>query len=225
MDVLVGHFYYRKRTGASSVRRVISIEKYILYEYVHGPQMRKTRYGRTSHKNFLKWADGEIQDGVSFSSLDGAVIFEPIELMDENGKIILCCTPKKATWFVRKGIAVWDGNRLRSVGNQIVNRLRERYGENLHNPFFVDKKNKRCVVCGTVNNLTRHHIVPRRHLKGIPMDIRRCLSNILWVCAPCHKRYEEKCEPVEKIDPIVWRDHFVKTMSPSYIPFGWDIII
>ena len=79
-------------------------------------------------------------------------------------------------------------------------------------------------------NLTRHHVVPQRHKKNLPEEIRCCMSNVLFVCDSCHQDYERisEQEPLDKIkDPVAivyaWRDHFINTMQPRFLPEGWDI--
>jgi hypothetical protein len=29
----------------------------------------------------------------------------------------------------------------------------------------------------------------------------------------------------ESVDPYVWKDHFVETMKPRFLPRGWDIVL
>lgn len=41
----------------------------------------------------------------------------------------------------------------------------------------------------------------------------------------CHKKYEDNQLKSDSIDPYVWKNHFIETMSPKYLPNGWDIIL
>jgi hypothetical protein len=96
--------------------------------------------------------------------------------------------------------------------------------------FFMEVKNDRCAVCGATTDLTRHHIVPKRHKRKLPQPWRSCLSNVLFVCSTCHRKYEESPEP----DVILtadwqayaraWKSHFLTVLNPQFIPAGWDII-
>ena len=60
------------------------------------------------------------------------------------------------------------------------------------NQFFLAVKNDACVCCGRGDRLSRHHVVPKRHKKKVPMPWRNCLSNLaLFVCLDCHEKYEQ----------------------------------
>ena len=118
---------------------------------------------------------------------------------------------------------------LQFTDDQTERQLREAH-QGQFSEFFLAVKNDRCVSCGAGANLTRHHVVPRRHKKKLPPSGRRCLSNVLFLCAGCHQRYEDAPEP----DPEYagdwqeyarrWKQHFVETLNPQCLPAGWDII-
>ena len=103
-------------------------------------------------------------------------------------------------------------------------KLAELYDGHL-GPFFLEVKNDHCVVCGKDHGLTRHHVVPKRHKRKLPLEVRKQLSNVLFVCLDCHDRYEARQLVSESLDPFVWKDHFVATMEPAFLPKGWDIVL
>lgn len=51
------------------------------------------------------------------------------------------------------------------------------------------KKNRRCAKCSIQDNLTRHHIYPKRHFRGS--------NSFLILCRDCHDEIE-KLIPYEK---------------------------
>jgi len=63
----------------------------------------------------------------------------------------------------------------------------------------------------------------------VPLPWRNCLSNVLFVCLDCHRKYEQTPEP----DPActdwkdyvyAWKEHFIRVMAPRFLPAGWDIV-
>ena len=77
------------------------------------------------------------------------------------------------------------------------------------------------------------------HLAGaqLPADIMtRYLGlmlgreNVLFVCGPCHRKYEEAPEP--DVPPTAdwqdyvraWKAHFFAVLAPQFVPAGWDIV-
>jgi hypothetical protein len=95
--------------------------------------------------------------------------------------------------------------------------------------FFLAVKNDACVCCGRGNRLSRHHVVPKRHKRKVPLPWRNCLSNVLFVCLDCHEKYEQTPEPDPEVADwrdyvYAWKDHFTRVMQPRFLPAGWDIV-
>ena len=86
-----------------------------------------------------------------------------------------------------------------------------------------------CVCCGRSDRLSRHHVVPKRHKRKVPLPWRNCLSNVLFVCLECHEKYEQTPEPAPDATDwrkyvYAWKDHFIRVMQPKFLPKGWDIV-
>jgi len=241
MDIVVGKCYCRKKGQIASVRKVLGInDTKVEYVTLHGPILNKvhrgssgTKYGCVSMRSFRRWAHYEVEEREDYKHLDGATILPTFLVLSTQGVPILRCGYKRAQFYLRKGYAtlVSDGV-LQYTNDTTEKRLVELYGPEL-TEFFMQVKNDRCCVCGCGINLTRHHVVPQRHIKKIPIPWRNCISNVLFICIPCHKLYEDRVlvdrEPeISMDDPFAfvkaWRDHFLKVMQPQYLPKGWDII-
>jgi hypothetical protein len=141
----------------------------------------------------------------------------------------LRCSGKRADFYLRKGYVrpVSEGV-LQFTDDTTEKTLRELYFGDF-SAFFLAVKNDRCVCCGRPDRLTRHHVVPRRHVKKVPLPWRNCLSNVLFVCLECHERYEQAAEPDPaaadwKAYAYAWKDHFITVMAPAFLPQGWDIV-
>jgi len=232
-----GSCYYSKRHGRASVRKILRIKDEIVhFQRLYGPgsQMKLGLYGSCKMRTFRRWMVGEVNEHADFSLLNGAEIQPTFLVENVEGCPIFRCGEKRANFYVRKGFAEWideDRIRLTEAGRATEENLRTMYGGELtSNPFFMAEKNNQCVCCGNRAALTRHHIVPKRHKSRLPREVSRCLSNVLFVCADCHAKYERfsETEPTDSItDPVeivhAWRNHFVDTMKPRFIPPGWNI--
>lgn len=175
-------------------------------------------------RKFLAWVDGEFT-GEDYHRLDGARCQATFIVQNVAGEPLFRCSERRARFYLRKGYAVrLDDRNLRLIDDTTEKKFAELYGERL-GPFFMEVKNDRCVVCGTDHDLTRHHVVPRRHKRKLPETIRRRLSNVLFVCRECHDRYESQQLVSDTLDPHVWKQHFFETMRPQFLPNGWDILL
>jgi hypothetical protein len=226
----VGQTYYRKgRSGQALVVRVLSVGEWVEYAVIHGPRRSLTAgTGRCKTKNFHDFAPTDERD--DYSHLEGCKIEATFLVLDTRGEPILRCSRKRADFYLRKGFAQSVGEGvLQFTDDRTEKTLRALYADEF-SAFFLAVKNDRCVCCGTPDNLTRHHVVPRRHLDRIPRPWRGCLSNVLFVCRVCHDRYEAVPEP----DPECngdwqgyarrWKQHFLDALSPRHMPAGWDIV-
>lgn len=233
----VGKCYYcriNKGTGLRArVRKILRIEnKLVHYEVLHGPAPNG-RYGVCALRRFANWK--EVAEDFDFNALDGAIWRPTCMVLNVKGEPILRCGNKRKNFYLRKGYATEvSPGVLQFTNDSVEKRLEALYGPNLHD-FFMEVKNDHCVVCGAAYPLTRHHVVPRRHKSILSLKYRACLSNILFVCIDCHKRYEDCSEPQISFDPNeseasfrkfcdIWRDHFFELMEPKHVPNGWTLI-
>jgi hypothetical protein len=232
MNPEVGRVYARRRGGKAEVVRVTALaDEWVEFSYLHGPT-RALRAGtdRCKARNFARAGWTPTEEVADYTHLDGAVLTATYSVLDTQGQPLLRCSAKRAAFYLRKGYAceVAPGV-LQFTDPQTEERLRVLYA-NEFSAFFQAVKNDRCVCCGATSNLTRHHVVPKRHKRHVPHPWRSCLSNVLFLCGACHTRYEGTPEP----DLVpggdwreyvrAWRDHFFRVLSPRFVPAGWDIV-
>lgn len=232
MTPQIGQVYARRRSGKAEVVRVVALaDGWAEYQFLHGPgRVMRAGAGRCKAHNFTAagWQPADERD--DYSHLDGATRFDTFKVLDTKGEPILRCSAKRAAFYTRKGYTreVSPGV-LQFLDPRTEDRLRELYLGGF-TEFFMEVKNDRCVCCGATAALTRHHVVPKRHKKNVPQPWRSCLSNVLFVCGPCHRAYEESPEPdVVMTDDWqayvkAWRDHFRAVLKPRFLPNGWDIV-
>lgn len=59
------------------------------------------------------------------------------------------------------------------------------------NPFYLKERQNICVVCGTDEKLTKHHVVPHCFRKHLPEKYKQNTSHdIVALCVNCHSDYE-----------------------------------
>jgi hypothetical protein len=225
MNVEVGKKYYRKRGVCGAVREVLAVhDGKVSYRVLHGPALKRQPFNTCGLRSFAAWADGEFE-GEDYRRLDGAKLFKTFLVQGVAGRPIFRCSARRGRFYLRKGYAVQvDEGTLRFTDDTTEKKLAYLYDGEL-SAFFLEVKNDRCVVCGRDHGLTRHHVVPRRHKRKLPPEVRRRISNILFLCIDCHRAYEDRQLVSESTDPHVWKDHFLDTMRPKFLPRGWDILL
>jgi hypothetical protein len=254
-DLRVGAIYLRRSRngGTVRVRKVLSFdESNVTFEWVYGkPGTPVGRPNVETHKlrAFLSWLIGnhgdrngragaiEVTADDDYTHYLGAIRYETFVCLKPNGEPLFRCSDRRARFYLRKGYANLVGeNTIQFTNDTTEEKLAAFHGAKtlVENPFFMSKKNDRCVVCGNQYNLTRHHVIPQRHKKKMSLRMRKNLSNVLFVCWPCHHKYEktfgyangQEIEPMfDMSNPYNWRDHFIRTMKPQFMPKGWDIVI
>ncbi len=232
MTPQVGHLYARRRSGKAEVIRVTAVAGgWAEFQFLHGPtRSMRAGTGRCKELNFTAAGWAPTDACADYTHLDGATRFTTYRVLDTKGEPILRCSAKRAAFYLRKGYAQEVApNVLRFNDPQTEERLRVLYRGGF-TEFFMEVKNDRCVSCGATADLTRHHVVPKRHKKNVPQPWRSCLSNVLFVCGACHRRYEEAPEPDVPVTAEwqayvrAWRDHFFAVLSPRFVPSGWDVV-
>jgi hypothetical protein len=228
----VGHAYARRRSGKAEVIRITAIaDGWAEYLFLHGPERSmRAGTGRCKVQNFTAAGWTATDERADYAHLDGATKFTTFRVLDTKGEPILRCSAKRAAFYLRKGFArEVEPGVLQFTDPQTEDRLRMLYAGGF-TEFFMEVKNDRCVACGASADLTRHHVVPKRHKKNVPHPWRSCLSNVLFVCGACHRRYEAAPEPNVPVTTDwqayvrAWKGHFLAVLAPQFVPAGWDIV-
>ena len=69
----------------------------------------------------------------------------------------------------------------------------------IDDPYFLQYMYNRCVVCGSENRLTRHHIVPFCYKKFFDDNIKsHCHYDVMLLCINCHEKYEHQSIKLKK---------------------------
>jgi exonuclease 3'-5' domain-containing protein 2 len=115
-------------------------------------------------------------------------LYGNIHFLGPDGETMFHGDAEKALWYLNRGLV--------EVVSQCPALLRFRFapGGRGHagDEYYLSGKVNRCVVCGAVNGLNRHHVVPRvyrRHLPAVMKDHSH--HDVLLLCLACHEKYED----------------------------------
>lgn len=125
---------------------------------------------------------------MSGSNSSSKPIYDNCKVYSPTGELMFRCDSDKLRWYLKKNLAELlpgEENSIRLLftpkGNGFIN-----------NAFFLQDRDNRCVVCGTTNDLSRHHVVPYSYRIHFPLHIRQHnYHDIMPVCVSCHSIYEE----------------------------------
>jgi hypothetical protein len=101
---------------------------------------------------------------------------------------------EKALWYLNRDLV-----EVVSQGPPVL-RFRFAPGGPGHagDDYYLTGKLNRCVVCGAVQGLNRHHVIPsvyRRHLPAAVKDHSH--HDVLLLCLACHEKYEAAADQLK----------------------------
>lgn len=127
---------------------------------------------------------------MSYLRSHNGIIYENFVILGNNGKKMCYCDKKKFNWYLKKNLA-------KRIDDKTIQLLFESKGDGDigHSKAFEQDKHNSCVVCGTSDNLTKHHIVPHQYRKHFPEELKSHNHfDILPVCIRHHEEYEREAE-------------------------------
>jgi len=138
----------------------------------------------------------ETDERRKYTSLQG----EPYgnnQVLSKEGKLLCKCSRKRANWYLTKGLATIVSE---SPNQLIIKLIFDAGGPGCDgDDFCLGEKKNMCVVCGTTDELSRHHIVPYGYRKFFPMEHKdHNAHDVLLLCLTCHHEYEEYAREYKK---------------------------
>lgn len=141
-------------------------------------------------------------------------VYGNCKMFSPDGTLLCRCHADKAEWYLSRGLAfVIEQNPYLSIQLNFEPKGKGYSGE----PFYMQDKENHCVVCGSENNLTKHHCVPACFRKRMPQEYKNHTAHdVLPVCADCHEIYEPEAIKLKKeiaerfgidnvMDNVEWR--------------------
>ena len=115
-------------------------------------------------------------------------IYGNTKVLDPNGDVLFLCLPKKAYWYLERDLAT-----IVTEDPMVIQLTFEPKGRGQNgDAYALGTKHNKCVVCGTEEDLTRHHIVPYTYRKHFPEKMKSHNSHdVVPICVFHHSEYEE----------------------------------
>jgi hypothetical protein len=120
-------------------------------------------------------------------------------LMGQEGKHLSTISYKKAKWYLSKNLAVEvPAPAPYSRALQITFQHKQKSESE---KWDLVVSNNQCVICGTKDDLTLHHIVPRVIRRHFPFEVKgHSREWCALLCEPCHIHVELVSQPIYKKD-------------------------
>ena len=120
-------------------------------------------------------------------------------ILAPDGKVLCRAGKDRIRWYLSRGIA----EEVKADTPTIRLLFKPGGPGEGGDAYMLSERPNFCVVCGSSDNLTKHHIVPHHYRRGFPEEVKAHASyDILPLCVPCHKKYEgfaiSFCDVAEK---------------------------
>lgn len=112
-------------------------------------------------------------------------IYESFSMLHPDGTLMCHCNKKKADWYIKRELADW-------IDEQTFKLKFEPQGHGKSdNPYYTQKMENKCVVCGSEEELNKHHVVPYVFRSRFPTEYKESNHHdVLPTCVDCHEAYE-----------------------------------
>lgn len=112
-----------------------------------------------------------------------------------DGVLMSYISKKAAQWYLKKNLATQTKEDPLEIRLNFEPKSLGHQG----NPFYLNPRRNQCVVCGSKEHLTRHHVVPRCYRKHfVTANIRANSHDIVALCLSCHEDYESEADVLKK---------------------------
>ncbi len=105
-------------------------------------------------------------------------------VLNDQGVLMFRTSTDRVDWYLERSLA-------KKVDENTIQLLFKPNGPgHAGDLFYLAERENKCVVCGTLEELTRHHVVPysyRRHMPDEYKDHNH--HDIVPLCIPCHLDY------------------------------------
>lgn len=108
-------------------------------------------------------------------------------MLSPQGEIMCRCDEKRARWYLKRNIAIKVAENPPTIQLTFQPAGRGNAGDE----FYTSERFNQCVVCGTEQELTKHHIVPSMYRVHLPQEFKSWSSHdVVTICIEDHKSYE-----------------------------------
>ena len=116
-------------------------------------------------------------------------------MLAPNGDIMCRCGKDRIKWYLKKGLAQLESYDPPTIR---LNFEPEAYGK-INDPYYLQEIKNQCVICGAVQDLSKHHVIPYCFRKFFPKEVKENSSHdILLLCRDHHNKYEKEADQLKK---------------------------
>lgn len=114
-------------------------------------------------------------------------LYGNVHFQGPHGETMFHGDSEKALWYLNRGLV--------DVVSHAPPVLRFRFSPggkgHIGDDYYLAGKANRCVVCGSEEGLSRHHVVPSVYRRHLPAEVKdHSHHDVLLLCLGCHERYE-----------------------------------
>ncbi|KAJ2807589.1 hypothetical protein H4R21_000413 [Coemansia helicoidea] len=112
-------------------------------------------------------------------------IYDNCRVLDISGELLFRAGQRRVDWYLARGLA-------RRVDPQTIQLAFANRGSGRRDePFYPQDMRNECVVCGSAERLTMHHVVPHQYRHHMEEAVKsRSSHDLLPLCTACHDAYE-----------------------------------
>jgi hypothetical protein len=115
------------------------------------------------------------------------------KMLSLTGNFLAYTDEKRMYWYVDRNLA----NKLDDTTYQL--KFETKGGNTSRAEFYTIALENKCVICGTDDELTKHHVVPSQYRKHLPIEYKgRSSYDVVCICNDCHNEYEIQAEELNK---------------------------
>lgn len=131
---------------------------------------------------------------LSYGVTKNRKIYGNCQVLSPDGILMFRCDEKKANWYLKRNLGeIINFNPLTVKLNFKPNGL-----GNHNKDWGLSEMSNNCVVCGSEDFLTKHHVVPYSYRRYFPLEIKsHNFHDVLSVCVDCHESYERYADELK----------------------------
>ena len=119
------------------------------------------------------------------SKVSKSPIYESFAMLHPSGDLMCYTNKKRANWYIKLSLAKWIND------NTFQLRFEPKGKGKSHLPFYTQKMQNICVVCGVKEQINKHHVVPYVFRSRFPEKYKsNTHHDIVTTCTSCHEQYE-----------------------------------
>lgn len=127
----------------------------------------------------------------SFLHARKGALYGNFHFQSPSGETMFHGDSEKALWYLNRDLV--------EVVNLVPPVLRFKFPPagrgHAGDDYYLSGKLNRCVVCGALEDLNRHHVVPSVYRRHLPAEIKdHSHHDVLLLCLHCHEQYERAAD-------------------------------